>query len=70
MIAEAVTDGKGVRVKVADADPGVAVGVITAEAKAELAFAGETVMALFKHPAEVVSTLDKTIVVSMKLVPL
>ena len=70
MIAEAVTDGDGVSVKVPEADPGIAVGVITAEAKAELALAGETVMALLRQPEEVVSTLDKTIVVSMKLVPL
>ena len=70
MIAEAVTDGDGVSVKVPEADPGIAVGVITAEAKAELEFAGDTVMALLRQPEEVVSTLDKMIVVSMKLVPL
>ena len=70
MIAEAVTDGDGMSVKVAAVDPGDAVGVITAEAKAELEFAGDTVMALLRQPEEVVSTFDKTIVVSMKLVPL
>jgi hypothetical protein len=70
VIAEAVTDGDGVSVKVPEADPGIAVGVITAEAKAELEFAGDTVMALLRQPEEVVSTLDKMIVVSMKLVPL
>ena len=70
MIAEAVTEGDGFRVKVPEADPGVAVGVTTAEAKAELEFAGETVMALLRQPEAVVSTLDNTIVVSIKLVPL
>ena len=70
MITEAVTDGDGVSVNVAAVDPGVAVGVTTAEAKAELEFAGDTVMALLRQPDEVVSTLDKTIVVSMKFVPL
>ena len=70
MIADAVTDGDGVSVKVAEVDPGIAVGVITAEAKAELELAGDTVMALLRQPEDVVSTLDNTIVVSMKLVPL
>lgn len=70
MITEAVTDGKGVKVNEALVEPGVAVGVTTAEAKAEAEFAGDTVIALFKQPEEVVSTFERTMVVSMKVVPL
>lgn len=47
-----------------------AVGVITAVAKAEAFDAGETVIDLLKQPAAVPSTLLKTIVLSIKVVPL
>ena len=44
--------------------------MITADAKAEDAFAGETVIALFKQPVAVPSTFESTIVLSIKVVPL
>ena len=70
VIAEAVTDGDGVKVKVPEDEPGEAVGVTTAEANAEALFAGETVIALLRHPLEVPFTSERTIVLSMKVVPL
>jgi len=44
--------------------------VITADAKAEEPFAGETVIALFKQPVAVPSTFESTIVLSINVVPL
>lgn len=51
-------------------EPGVAVGVTTADPRVAESLAGETVMALFKQFPAVPFTSERTIVLSMKVVPL